>query len=111
MLKMNYFFSRQAIGVFLLACSRLLLFLNTDVVHQCKAVVIAPWCLQGLWAVGGAALKFPPTRALSLGGASPGHAHLVHGRAGLSSAVEEPLRTSQPAPGDTRCLVARIGHS
>lgn len=37
-----------------------------------EGVVIAPRCLQGMWAMGEAALKSPPRQPLSPGGASPG---------------------------------------
>lgn len=40
-------------------------------------VVIAPRCLQGVWAMGEAALKFPPRQALSSGRASPGRSPLA----------------------------------
>ena len=42
-----------------------------------EGAVIAPRCLQGVWAMGEAALKFPPPQALSPGGASPGGSQLT----------------------------------
>lgn len=42
-----------------------------------EGAVIAPRCLQGVWAKGKAALKFPPRQPLSPGGASPGGSQLT----------------------------------
>lgn len=47
-----------------------------------EGAVIAPRCLQGMWAMGEAALKFPPRQVLSPGGASPGHPSWPSGEMG-----------------------------